>query len=266
MDVYIYQADIYCETCAAAIQAELEAAGRAPARRPSRDDADTDTWPAGPYPDGGGETDSPLHCAECGEYLGASLTPDGVQYVIDALAEYVSPGAQVHGGRGDAEVLDTWAADLRAYYSLEAEDQEVMTEYRHAREVEEYAQALEVARAGAEALADRARFAIRALRAEVELLAAAAADVEGGEFPEIEPRRQAAEYVAGELEIALAGLEIDGAPFVTVEVLGGVAHVGDATPGVQVRIVDYDDAEAARDAELKAAARVAGALEAPPAT
>jgi|SRR4051812_18922156 len=73
--VYIYQADIYCESCGLAIRNRLAHAGR-----PAIDD-DSDAWPQGPYSDGGGEADTPQHCGTCHVFLRNPLTGDGVDYV-----------------------------------------------------------------------------------------------------------------------------------------------------------------------------------------
>lgn len=136
MDVYMYQADLYCETCAEKIEKGLRAQGKTP------EDAmgDSDGWPQGPYPDGGGETDCPKHCGQCGVYLSAPLSYDGVTYVLDALTEYVKPGPvpNVPGYRGDASVLDVWADDLwegvdEDWYQS---DTAILVEYRHFREIE----------------------------------------------------------------------------------------------------------------------------------
>jgi hypothetical protein len=85
MDVYIFQADIYCESCGKGLRMEIPKPPHA-----DRDDEstyDSDEWPKGPYGDGGGEADGPQHCGMCGLFLDNPLTPDGEEYVIDLLAE-----------------------------------------------------------------------------------------------------------------------------------------------------------------------------------
>ena len=74
MDAYIYAADIYCEDCAESFT-EFMPAGS--------DTGDSDDYPQGPYPDGGGEADGPQHCGSCGEFLENPLTEDGENYVRD---------------------------------------------------------------------------------------------------------------------------------------------------------------------------------------
>lgn len=99
MRAYIYCADIWCEDCAKATMAELDAAG-------VQDDGDSDTYPQGPYSDGGGEADSPQHCGnrhDCpnghdvtaadgrtfhiGAHLENPLTSHGEAYVRELVAE-----------------------------------------------------------------------------------------------------------------------------------------------------------------------------------
>lgn len=78
---FLFRAALHCETCARAYMA----AHAAPAWADLSDESsyDSDDWPKGPYPDGGGESDSPSHCDTCGEFLDNPLTPDGAAYVAD---------------------------------------------------------------------------------------------------------------------------------------------------------------------------------------
>jgi hypothetical protein len=101
MNVYIYCADIYCEDCGEAIRREITEEGHAPTDPFDECSYDSDEFPKGPYPDGGGESDSPQHCGngeDCcnaivldgrniGAWLENELTTDGVQYVRKALEE-----------------------------------------------------------------------------------------------------------------------------------------------------------------------------------
>ena len=79
MNAYIYNADIYCEDCGADLRAEL----RSKVKRDDRDDSDS--WPQGPFADGGGEADCPRHCGHCGCFLENPLTTHGVEYVREAV-------------------------------------------------------------------------------------------------------------------------------------------------------------------------------------
>ena len=80
MDAYIYQADIYCADCGEGLKSDLSTT-------PEDRRDDSETYPQGPYADGGGEADSPQHCADCGAFLENPLTGDGRRYVLDAILD-----------------------------------------------------------------------------------------------------------------------------------------------------------------------------------
>jgi len=61
------------------------------------------------YCNGGGEADSPQHCASCGAFLENPLTGDGYAYVAEQLDNS-------HGG--DREVMTLWAE----FYKNEDDD------------------------------------------------------------------------------------------------------------------------------------------------
>lgn len=69
MDVYIYQAAFLCRDCGEALIKHLDASGII-------DTGDTDDYPQGPYPDGGGESDSAEFCDSM-EYCVNAWTPKG---------------------------------------------------------------------------------------------------------------------------------------------------------------------------------------------
>ena len=52
------------------------------------------------FPDA--EWDVPVHCEECGELIPTQLTPDGLDYVLDRIADYFK------FGNGVSEVLLEW--------------------------------------------------------------------------------------------------------------------------------------------------------------
>jgi len=102
MLAYVYCADIYCEDCGKKIREELDREGCAPADPDDEYSYDSDEYPKGPYPDGGGESDTPQHCGageDCinaielsdgrkiGDWLGNELTTDGVEYVKEVIQE-----------------------------------------------------------------------------------------------------------------------------------------------------------------------------------
>lgn len=113
MNVYIYAGDIYCEDCGDDIRQQLISEGRAPYYPDDELSYDSDEFPKGPYPDGGGEADSPQHCGARDDCLNAveldgcykigvllenELTVDGRQYVREAICK---------GRKG--EVAELWA-------------------------------------------------------------------------------------------------------------------------------------------------------------
>jgi len=102
MKAYIFRAALHCECC---ISATLEHLPAPAGYNPSNESTwDSDDYPKGPYDDGGGEADTPQHCDTCGAFLENPLTPDGLAYVREALAE------REQSGRGSADVLATWSA------------------------------------------------------------------------------------------------------------------------------------------------------------
>lgn len=106
MQVYLYQAELFCRDCGADHRAGLPIPEGA-----NLDDEstwDSDAYPKGPYADGGGEADSPQHCGDCGVHLENPLTPDGVAYVRRKLTEYAVTG------QGRDIILRQWAD----FYSL----------------------------------------------------------------------------------------------------------------------------------------------------
>jgi hypothetical protein len=91
MDAYVFRGALYCEACGRGIAEELAARG-------GEDTGDSDDFPQGPCPDGGGEADTPQHCddgpdcieaeeldgARVGAFLENPLTRDGYAYVAAA--------------------------------------------------------------------------------------------------------------------------------------------------------------------------------------
>lgn len=111
MNVYIHDADIYCEDCGEAICEFLKGSDFAPTDPDDETSYDSSEFPKGPYPDGGGEADCPQHCGsgkDCfnaielsdghkiGAWLENPLTIDGLGYVREAI-------------QGGGEVAALWA-------------------------------------------------------------------------------------------------------------------------------------------------------------
>lgn len=105
METFIYRGALYCSDCGTQIGEESEAKG-------VEDNGDSDTFPQGPYDDGGGEADTPQHCGRCGEFLGNALTDDGYSYVIDEVQD-----ALAHS-RVNSVAVQQWAP----YYGVNFED------------------------------------------------------------------------------------------------------------------------------------------------
>lgn len=95
MNIYLYRAALYCEDCDEKIKKRLGYSHEGM----DETEYDSDEYPKGPYPDGGGEADSPQHCDACELFLENALTGDGEDYVREKLAER----------DGREEILDEWA-------------------------------------------------------------------------------------------------------------------------------------------------------------
>lgn len=102
-NAYMYQAAFLCEKCAQKVieatpendrpECICDYGHRAHFRaqcyhdcpcftyEPDEATYDSGDFPKGPFPDGGGESDSPTHCDHCGVFLENPLTSDGVDYV-----------------------------------------------------------------------------------------------------------------------------------------------------------------------------------------
>jgi hypothetical protein len=118
MNVYMYQAALYCEECGQAVKTELDKQGK----RPDSELYDSDEYPKGPFANGGGEADSPQHCDACGVFLDNSLTGDGVDYVIAELKDHLATSS------GDYDILYEWAEHL-TWYGLDQDQQAVLDQF-----------------------------------------------------------------------------------------------------------------------------------------
>lgn len=102
MDVYMFQAALWCEDCGEALREQMIQDGEAPEDPDDEESYDSDEFPKGPYGDGGGEADSPQHCdagehcinavelssgSKVGAFLENPLTDDGNEYVREAVLE-----------------------------------------------------------------------------------------------------------------------------------------------------------------------------------
>jgi hypothetical protein len=57
--------------------------------------------------------DSPDHCGDCGAYIDTSWHTETVIYAVSALWEYVEAYVDISKSKGNVEVLDIWANELR---------------------------------------------------------------------------------------------------------------------------------------------------------
>src|SRR5262245_45422533 len=105
MDAYIFAGELYCAKCG------REAQGFYSVRR---DSEDSDDYPQGPYPDGGGEADCPQHCGECGVFLENPLTDEGYAYVRDMVRD-------MGNDPYNAEMMAEWVSFYRIELALDAE-------------------------------------------------------------------------------------------------------------------------------------------------
>ena len=87
MNAYIFQAALLCEACGEATRDQIHADGHAPISWDDESSYDSDQFPKGPFPQGGGEADCPQHCDQCGKFLKNPLTSDGVAYIREKFNE-----------------------------------------------------------------------------------------------------------------------------------------------------------------------------------
>ena len=130
MNAYIYQAALWCGSCTTETMRHLVHLGKAPFSLEDETSYDFDDWPKGPYPDGGGESDSPQHCAGCGVFLENDLTHDGVEWVVFELLDYLAYNT------GSVEVLDEWAVHIERY-GLERYESAILACFKQVREEQE---------------------------------------------------------------------------------------------------------------------------------
>lgn len=84
MNVYMYQAEFLCIDCGETIKLHH---AKTPENPDDESTFDSDDYPKGPYPDGGGEADSPWHCGNCQVFLENPLTTDGEEYVKESIEQ-----------------------------------------------------------------------------------------------------------------------------------------------------------------------------------
>jgi hypothetical protein len=112
MDAFIYNADIYCDSCGIDIRNNIQKDGKDPSNWNDESSYDSDDFPKGPIADGGGEADSPQHCANCHCFLENPLTMDGTSSMFDMILEFMN------GQGGNREVINEWVD----YYDVSIKD------------------------------------------------------------------------------------------------------------------------------------------------
>jgi hypothetical protein len=88
MNVFLSCAALLCADCGEKRRTALRHTMPAGFEQDEESTYDSDHFPKGPYPNGGGEADSPQHCDHCGVFLENPLTPDGDAYVRAQAACY----------------------------------------------------------------------------------------------------------------------------------------------------------------------------------
>lgn len=121
MKVYVYKAALLCEDCGEATRFDLASQGKAPADPSDESRYDSDDFPKGPYPNGGGEADHPQHCDGCNLFLENPLTDEGDSWVREAAGEFIDPDSDEsweevaqRAEDGGAPVLAEW---IRFYFA-----------------------------------------------------------------------------------------------------------------------------------------------------
>lgn len=106
-NVYMFAAALYCEPCGEAIKADTPKPAHAD--EGNEHTFDSDEWPKGPYGDGGGEADTPQHCAACNKFLENPLTGHGYAY----LREQLDFESDIEDGDSEYTLAARLAAKLR---------------------------------------------------------------------------------------------------------------------------------------------------------
>ncbi len=112
---YIYQADVWCPTCAKEIADSIIAEGKAPADPSDEHSYDSDNFPKGPFFDE--ESDSPEHCAGCHIFLENPLTTHGEEYMREMVDQAIEKG------RGEEPHIKEWM-DFYGYHPDKEEAEE----------------------------------------------------------------------------------------------------------------------------------------------
>ncbi len=85
MNAWVYQGALLCDKCAEERCLSLCREASALGIVPFEPGEDSEYYPQGPYPNGGGEADSPQHCDKCMVFLENPLTDEGRRYTQQAI-------------------------------------------------------------------------------------------------------------------------------------------------------------------------------------
>jgi hypothetical protein len=91
LEAFIYCAALLCGDCGEDVRKDITDAGHAPADPDNESTYDSDQFPKGSYPDGGGEADGPQFCDHCGTFLENPLTDEGDRRLREMCEPYIAP-------------------------------------------------------------------------------------------------------------------------------------------------------------------------------
>lgn len=98
MNVYLFQGDLICPKCAKHLKDETGNGWESTS-------GDSEVYPQGPIPNGGGEADEPKYCAMCECFLENLLTEEGLNYLMEIIYYQIEKVAQSSGAEFSAQVV-----------------------------------------------------------------------------------------------------------------------------------------------------------------
>lgn len=107
MNCYIYQGGLYCEDCGQDIRKRLKQGLDSYVDVANESSYDSDDYPKGPLPNGGGESDIPQHCDSGDDCLNGIILQDG-RKVGCFLENPLTADGYHFLNSCDSEVADIW--------------------------------------------------------------------------------------------------------------------------------------------------------------